>query len=153
MIYVIYICLCGIMLGLDILSKQLISGNMSVGDTIPLIENIFHLTFIKNYGAAFGMLSGEQGFLVLFTAVIVIAIILYVIFARPKNHFMLLSFAMITAGGIGNLIDRISLGYVIDFFDFRLINFAIFNVADIFVVCGAILLAAYMVFFDGKRQK
>ena len=78
--------------------------------------------------------------------------VLYVLIKKPKSRLLIVSLAMITGGGIGNLIDRISLSYVIDFIDFRIINFPVFNVADIFVSVGAALMCVYIVFFDGKNS-
>ena len=78
--------------------------------------------------------------------IVIIAVVLFVIAKRPKNKLLLLSLSMIASGGIGNLIDRIRFGYVVDFLDFRLINFPIFNVADIFVTVGAALFIALLLF-------
>lgn len=130
----------------DILSKYIVTANMSVGLSIPLWKNVFHLTYVRNTGAAFSMLSGQRIFLIVLPIIVILAVIIYVIVKKPKNRLLLLSFSMIISGGIGNLIDRIKFGYVIDFLDFRLINFPVFNVADIWVTLGAALFICILLF-------
>ena len=149
--YIIYLISGLLMLAADIGAKQIVRANMSVGDTIPLIKNVFHITYVRNEGAAFSILSGKQELLIIMTAVFLIALLIYIIVKKPDKHMQMLPLTMILAGGVGNLIDRATLGYVVDFFDFRLINFAVFNIADIFVVCGAILLGVWLIFFEEKN--
>ena len=144
--YIVYLILCAVLVAADILTKYLTTQNLDVGSTIPLIDGVFHLTHIRNTGAAFSILSGQRFFLILLPIAVVFALLIYVIVKKPQNKLLLLSFSMIISGGIGNLIDRISLGYVIDFLDFRLIDFPVFNVADIWVTCGAALFVILLLF-------
>lgn len=144
--YLLYLLMCAVLVSADIITKQLAVTNMSVGSTVPLIENVFHLTYVRNTGAAFSILSGQKIFLILLPIVIIAVILVYIAVKKPKNKLLLVSFSMIISGGIGNLIDRISLGYVIDFFDFRLINFPVFNVADIWVTLGGALFVILLLF-------
>lgn len=130
----------------DILSKYIVTAKMSVGQSVPLWENIFHLTYVRNTGAAFSMLEGQRIFLIALPFLVIVALIIYIIVKKPKNRWLMLSFSMIISGGVGNLIDRIRLGYVIDFLDFRLINFPVFNVADIWVTLGAALFVCLLLF-------
>ncbi|MCT4633849.1 MAG: signal peptidase II [Firmicutes bacterium] len=135
---------------LDQIFKYLTVTKLSEVATFPLIENVFHLTYVKNTGAAFSMLSGKQGFLIAMTLIVIIFIFYYI--WKNKNvedkKWVVFSIAMIQSGAIGNLIDRIRLNYVIDYFDFRLINFAVFNFADVLIVCGTILLGILMIVFN-----
>ena len=149
--YVIYIILYAVMLAADLISKHITAANMKIGQTIPVIRNVFHITYVMNEGAAFSIFSGKQTFLVIITAAALLAVIIYIAVKRPKNPLIMTSLTMILAGGTGNLYDRIALNGVRDFFDFRIINFAVFNVADIFVVCGALLLALYLLLSDEKE--
>lgn len=71
---------------------------------------------------------------------------------KKESKVLLIALAMVIGGAIGNMYDRIVLGYVVDYFDFRVINFAVFNVADVFVVCGSILLGIYLIFIEGKEK-
>lgn len=149
--YVIYLILYAVMLAADLISKHIAEANMKLGQTIPVIRNVFHITYVMNEGAAFSIFSGKQTFLVIITAAALLAVIIYIAVKRPKNPLIMTSLTMILAGGTGNLCDRIVLNGVRDFFDFRIINFAVFNIADIFVVCGALLLVLYLWLSDEKK--
>ena len=149
--YVIYLILYAVMLAADLISKPIAEANMKLGQTIPVIRNVFHITYVMNEGAAFSIFSGKQTFLVIITAAALLAVIIYIAVKRPKNPLIMTSLTMILAGGTGNLYDRIVLNGVRDFFDFRIINFAVFNIADIFVVCGALLLVLYLWLSDEKK--
>ena len=135
-----------LMIGLDQLVKYWTISYIKPVSTIPLLENVFHLTYIENRGAAFSILQGQKWFLVCIT-MIVLAMV-FVAFRKKMIVHKTGEWALllITGGAIGNLIDRIVRGFVVDTFDFRLINFPVFNVADIFVVCGGILLIFYILF-------
>lgn len=146
MIYLFYALISLLMIAADIVTKVLTVENMPLGSSIPLWDGVFHLTHIRNTGAAFSILSGQRFFLIALPLIVVLAVIAYVIIKKPKNKILLLSLSMIVSGGIGNLIDRIRLGYVVDFLDFRLINFPVFNVADIWVTLGAAVFIALLLF-------
>lgn len=136
---------------MDQLVKRIIVANLSLAQTIPVIQDIFHITYIRNTGAAFSLMDGMQWFLVLFPVLLVVAAVAFLLIKGKSEHPLLLaSVSMIAGGGIGNLIDRIAYGYVVDFFDFRI--FPIFNVADIFVCIGCGLMILYVLFFDGKND-
>lgn len=136
---------------LDQLVKRIIVANLSLAQTIPVIQDIFHITYIRNTGAAFSLMDGMQWFLVLFPVLLVVAAVAFLLIKGKSAHpLLLVSVSMIAGGGIGNLIDRIAYGYVVDFFDFRI--FPIFNVADIFVCIGCGLMILYVLFFDGKND-
>jgi len=118
--------------------------------TFPLFQNILHLTYVENTGAAFGIFQNSQIFLSVISAVFIVVIFIYITYRRPKNRLFLYSLALMAGGAAGNLIDRARLSYVIDFIDFRAINFAVFNVADSAVVSGVILLLYYYIFNKEK---
>lgn len=149
--YIIYCVLFAAMLALDLISKYIVDVKMEPGQTFAVIDGVFHITYVINEGAAFSIFSGRQIFLIGITAAALLAAVVYIFVKRPKKRMIMLPFTMILAGGTGNLYDRIFLNGVRDFFDFRLINFAVFNVADIFVVCGALLLMLYLLFFEDKK--
>lgn len=142
------------LVGLDWLTKYWIQTSMALNDTIPVIDGIFHITYIHNYGAAFSILQGKQSFLLIVTGIAMAAILGYMVIAqiRKKAHSLeLWSLTLILAGGIGNFIDRVRLGYVVDFFDFRV--WPIFNVADIAVCCGCGLLVLYVLILEPRMEK
>lgn len=138
---------------LDQITKWLAVEYLIPVGTVPIIKDAVHLTYVENPGAAFGMMQNSRWIFLLVSSVAIVAIIVYLIKFAPKNKLALTSLAFILGGGIGNMIDRVALGYVVDFIDFRLINFAVFNVADSFVCVGAALLIIYVLFIDGKENK
>ncbi len=114
-----------------------------------LIDGVFRLYYTENTGASFGLFSGGTLFLTIFNVVILSLLIYFLIRQRRKNpsrRLFHISMAMIAGGAVGNLIDRISYGYVIDFFDVYAVNFAIFNIADCFITLGAAVFCACLLF-------
>lgn len=125
---------------LDQLIKYLISKYMRPSQSIPLIKNFLYLTYIKNTGAGFGILKGSNTILI-FTSLIIIGIILFYFDRIIKEKPIHIPIALILGGAIGNLIDRLFLGYVIDFIDFRV--WPTFNLADSCITIGALWLVVY----------
>lgn len=126
---------------LDQAVKLYIDSNYKVGETTPVIKNVFHITYVVNEGAAWSSFSGKTVMLLSVTAVILVAVIMaYVVFLK-KDMFKPLRVLMVflASGAIGNMIDRFTKGYVVDMFDFKLIHFPVFNVADIYVTCSVII--------------
>ena len=135
----------------DRIVKLLVSSNLAVGETIPLIENVFHITYVQNRGAAFSMWEQQWLILVVLPAVVMLAgMILLYVRRKTWNRFYLLSISFICGGGLGNLIDRTAQGYVVDMFDFRV--FPVFNIADIFICAGCGLLLLYIIFIERKHD-
>lgn len=147
----IVLCFSLLIVGLDQFFKKLAIENLSSIETMPIINDVFHFSYIENAGAAFGILDEKSMLLSVLTIVILAVIIWFIITGKIKNKFILWTMALILGGGIGNLIDRLSRGYVVDYLDLRVINFAVFNFADCCVVIGAILTILYMFFVDGKN--
>ncbi|MBO4940721.1 MAG: signal peptidase II [Clostridia bacterium] len=137
----------------DFLTKILAKTHLSGLGSIPLIEGVFHLTYVENKGAAFGIMQG-RGLLFVAVAVGFVAVVLWIsVRVKNKPPILNLGISFMTAGALGNMIDRIVYGYVVDFFDFCLIKFPVFNVADIFVCLGAGALAVFFVFFEEKWRE
>jgi signal peptidase II len=137
-----------LLVGLDQVTKYLAIVYLKSDGPIPIIKNVFELSYVENRGAAFGIMQNKGLFFVI-TTFIILAFILYYYRKIPKGQkYNLLRWTLlvIVAGAIGNLIDRLYLGYVVDFFYFKLINFPVFNVADIYVTVGAILLLILILF-------
>jgi len=137
---------------IDQLSKLAVLRFIKPIDTVPLLEGIFHMTYCGYRGAAFGILQGRFGLLFVITALVLIAVTVYMIKKQPKSLCLTAAVTLLVGGALGNLIDRMFRGFVVDFLDFRLIHFPVFNVADCFVVCGAILLMIYVLFFEGRKE-
>ncbi len=126
---------------LDQFTKLLILGSLEENQRIVLINNVFHLTFVKNTGAGFGILKGFGPFLIVFSIVVIGIILYYLKEIGEREHLLQLLMAFVLGGTVGNLIDRLRLGYVVDFLDFRI--WPVFNSADSFVTIGVIGLIIY----------
>lgn len=145
---------------IDQLTKGLIQQKFFLGESIQVIPDLFHLTYVRNSGAAFGMLAYAPDYIrtPLFFALPVVACfwLLYLIWkTRNNNLLQCLSYTLIFSGAVGNLIDRFSMNYVVDFFDFfwSTHHFATFNVADSSITIAAILLIFEMLFLENKKIK
>lgn len=150
---VYYIIAFGIII-LDQLTKWLVVRNMEVRESIPIVENIIHLTSHRNAGAAFGILQGQM-WLFYVATVAVVAVIIYMIQTQLEgSRWYGTALGLILGGAIGNFIDRLLEGAVVDFIDVYIFtyNFPIFNVADISLVTGVIMVIIH-VFLEEKRQE
>lgn len=133
---------------LDQITKLLVIGNMALYESVPVIPHVFSFTYIHNYGAAWGIFSEHRWIFIAITgiAIIVLPIFLY---RYRKLHFLFgLSLSLIIGGAIGNMIDRLFRGFVIDFLEFTFIDFPVFNIADICVTVGTVLMFIYIAFID-----
>ena len=145
----LYISIITLSIILDRITKSLAVKYLMPIPTFPLWKDVFHLTYCENTGAAFSMFSNSTMALTVFSVLIAVLLFLFLIGQikkNPEKKFYLTGITMIIGGAIGNIIDRITLGYVVDFFDFTLINFAIFNVADCFICVGGAIFCLYLLF-------
>ncbi len=155
----VWIILTVACVALDQITKILVSGNMTLGEEIDLIPGVFRFKYITNDGAAFGMLDNARWVFLVFSTAAIIAMIAFFIIKKPKDKLLCSSLCLIVGGGIGNMIDRIAYGEVVDFIDFYAfpkIWSYIFNVADICVCVGAGMLILWLVLDmirDTKKQK
>ncbi len=152
--YIIGILSVILLVAIDQLTKFLAVRFLLPVESIPIIKDVFELCYVENRGAAFGLLQGFRwGFLIITIPVIGVICYLYAKIPKEKSfRLMRISLILIGAGAIGNAIDRLINGYVVDFFYFKLIDFAVFNVADSFLVVGTILLA-FLLLFVNKEVK
>jgi len=126
----------------DQISKILAVKLIDINHSIEVIKNFFYLTYTHNTGAAFSILTGQRLFLILIAVAILIILFNYIRKNKVKEKIEILSFSLIIGGSLGNLIDRIVRGFVIDFIDIKIFgyNFPVFNIADTFIVIGVFLL-------------
>ena len=124
----------------DILSKRWAETVLAPAGSMPMIEGVIALRYAENTGAAFSAFSGAMALLSIFSLAVCVAVLAYMIWHPEMDGLIKCSLSMVLAGGVGNLIDRITRGYVVDFFEFQFVEFAIFNVADICITMGAALL-------------
>jgi len=138
---------------LDQAAKFFAAGLLQSVKTLPLWENVFHFTYVENPGAGWGIFSDHTWLLTVVTFVVIVAAVTYMVVKRPTNRLLVTGVTFMIGGAVGNLIDRVRLGYVIDFFDFTLIDFPVFNIADCFITVGAIIFVIYVIFFSDKKEK
>lgn len=152
----LYVLVAAILVVLDQVSKYWVRTHMAVGESLPFISKLCQLTYVQNRGAAFSSMQGMRWLLVALTVVFVIAAFWALCKGKIRGPLGRWSLVVVLGGAVGNLIDRVLFGYVVDMFDVLFMNFAVFNVADIFVVCGGIVLCVYLAFFsdlfDGKQK-
>ncbi len=120
---------------------------------LKLIPEVLHLTYVENKGAAFGMLADHRWVFIVISTVAIIALAAYLFIKKPKDKLLCISLALIAGGGIGNMIDRIFRGFVVDMIDVTCINFYVFNVADSAVCVGCGLLILYMILDEIRTKK
>ena len=149
----LYALLAAALVALDQLVKFLVRSNIGLGESVPFFPHVLQFTYVQNTGAAFSLLEEHTWVLTLISlgASILLAVLLFKkVFPHP---FAMTCLSVVLAGAVGNLIDRAFLGYVTDMFQTLFINFAVFNVADICVVCGGIAFCVYYLLFHGKEDK
>ena len=154
--YLIYSAVILLGIALDQLTKLLASLYLKPIDDVPLWDGVFHLNYHENTGAAFGMMADARWIFMLFSTVAILLFGVYLFSGRVESRLTGVAMAMIVSGGIGNMIDRIAAGYVVDFLYFKLINFAIFNVADAIVCIGAgllVLAVTLELIAEAKKKK
>lgn len=138
----------------DQISKYLVIAHIEPGGIVPVLDGVVHLTHVHNDGAAFSIFAGQQWLFAVIFAVFAAAIIWE--FSKKKLPFTTLERFLIIAifaGGVGNMIDRLRWGYVEDMIAVEFIDFPVFNVADIFISCGCVLLLVHLIFFNRKFWK
>lgn len=159
MVYIALAVAAGL-IGFDQLTKLLVVSNMQPHQSIPIIAfrdtHVLNLTYERNTGAAFSILEGKRIFLIILTAVVLAGMLYLLLAGRVKKKPYIWCMSFILAGGAGNLIDRIFRGYVVDFIDVKIINFAVFNFADICAVVGSVGLLLFIIIDeirDVKKKK
>ncbi len=147
MIAVILICVI-----LDQATKYLAETYLMPIGSHTVIDGVLDLTYMENTGAAFGMMNGMQKIFIFVTAVAVL-VLLYILITKKLHPFARWSMIILVGGALGNLIDRVVRGYVVDFIDFTFVNFAVFNVSDIFTVAGCLCLIFYLLYSEFHKEK
>lgn len=138
---------------LDQLTKFLTVKNLKPVKNIDIIPNILSLTYVENRGAAFGILQNARWFFIVATVVFLLCLTVYILKVKPASPLFRLCASCIYAGAVGNLIDRIAKGYVVDMIRVHFFDFPVFNFADCLIVAGAVLFAVYIIFYDKQYPK
>ncbi len=141
------ICLSVVVL--DLLTKYLTVQFLApLNYDVVIIPRVLSFSYVENKGAAFGILANNRWIFMVLSVILIVAIILVLKYSKISHPLFVFSASMILGGGIGNMLDRIFLGYVVDFIKVTFIDFPVFNIADCSVVVGTILLAVYIIFLD-----
>lgn len=153
MLYALFVVLAVVLLAVDQWSKLWITANLPLGESLPFLPGFVELLTVHNYGAAWSRFSGQRWFLIILTVIIMAAVTVALV--RIVRHPLgIAAGCLILSGGVGNIIDRLRLGYVVDMFHFEFWqSYPVFNVADMCVVCGAILGAIYYLWIYEKYDK
>ena len=139
----VYPLIAAVVIGLDQLTKYMVRSSMQPGDSIPLIGSWMRILYVRNTGTAFSMFAGNKWITIVFTAILITACIIYVVHeARSGSRAVSILLTFVISGGVSNLFDRLTLGYVTDMISCW--GFAVFNVADIAVTCGCALTIIYI---------
>ncbi len=144
-----------LLVGLDQVTKYLALMQLKPVGSVTFVEGFMDFTFVENRGVAFGMFSGQKWFILLLTGIIVAVMIYYFVRLPHSRQYQWVrgAIVLVLAGAVGNMIDRIFRGYVVDFFEFTFFDWPVFNVADIYVVVGVILLAILILFVIKEEPK
>lgn len=156
--YVLYTVIIVLGIILDQVTKAAVAANMALHESIPIIDGIIHITYVQNKGAAFGMMADQRWLFIVVSTLAIIGFSLYLYLGHAQNTLYAVAIAMVISGGIGNMIDRIGLGYVVDFIHCKFVKypvfsdggmrwqeFPVFNGADSFVCVGAGLLVLALI--------
>ena len=156
MLQVITLISVALLVAVDQIIKLLVTEHLKPIGSLPLIDGFIQLNYAENTGAAFGSFGAHTELLSIFTAVVILIGFYYLFSQKRKVDIEYVCITLIIAGGLGNLVDRIFLGYVVDYIEPLFIKFAIFNFADILVTCSSVVLVIwliYEIYRDGKAEK
>ena len=144
-----------LVVALDQVTKYLTVSNLDLGETFPVIKDVLHFTYVRNEGAAFGILAEHRWVFMVVSVIGIAALFVWLAVAKPESKWMRIGITFVVGGGIGNMIDRFVLGYVIDMIDCRFIDFYVFNAADSFVCigCAMVILGLIAEIIRENRRK
>lgn len=147
----IWMIIAAAIVAVDQICKLLVMTNLSNTDCIHFLPGVIDFVYVKNTGAAFSILSDNTPILAAVSVIFCIGVLIYWYFKKPENRLFKLSLTLLFAGALGNAIDRVIRGFVVDFISTVFVKFPVFNVADIAITIGAVLLIVYMMFFDKEE--
>lgn len=137
---------------IDQLLKLLVVNTIKTSGSVEILGGLVNFQYVENRGMAFGMLKDCRWLFIIFTVIVVVGVIIYMITTKPQSKFLLTSLALILGGGVGNLIDRIFLGYVVDYIQLSFFS-PVCNFADYCITIGTVLLIIYILFFSPLNEK
>lgn len=137
----------------DQITKYFAEKNLADGKIVSFLPGFVQFRYVQNTGMAFSMLSGARWIFVVITIIVCGGVMWFLFSNRAKSLWVYWSLGVVLAGGVGNLIDRARFGYVVDFIEPTFVNFAVFNIADCAVTCGAAVLVVYLLIDAFKKDK
>ena len=152
---ILWSLIVAVIIALDQISKYWVVNNIGPTDSISVIPDLIDFVYVKNTGAAFSFLADRTYgiiFLSCISIVFCIGVVWFMIKMKPQNKLLTISLALMLAGAFGNVIDRIARGYVVDFIEATFVKFPVFNVADIAITIGAVLVIIFVLFFDKSKS-
>lgn len=151
MIYIIFVA---ILFTIDQITKSMTHNNLLLGESIPVIKDFFHFTYVRNEGVAFGIFQGKIQIITIVSILAVIGIIYYVVkYEKNSSKLIHYAYALIISGAMGNITDRIFRGFVVDMMDFRGIWSYIFNMADVYINIGVALMLLDYILVERKKKE
>jgi len=142
----VFVAIAIAILAIDQIAKAVVRANLVEGRIVRFVPGLLNLTFVQNVGAAFGLFPGRQPIFIVTSCFVLFATAAYWRRAHPREWPVVIALAMVSAGAVGNLIDRVVVGQVTDFLEFAFVRFPVFNVADMAIVCGVAVLALWLLF-------
>ncbi len=149
----LYALLAAVLVVLDQVVKFLVRANIPLGEGVPFLPHILQLTYYQNTGAAFSLLNEHTWVLTLISAAASVLLVVLLVRKTFSHPLAMTTLSLVLAGAVGNLIDRLFMGYVTDMFQTLFMNFPIFNVADICIVCGGIGFCIYFLLLDKEKEE
>lgn len=141
-----------VLIGIDRALKIFMPPLLADGKVVDLVPGFLQLRYVENTGAAFGFLKNSTALLSVLTAIVLVVLIYFFLFRSKTSNFLRYTLVLLIAGGLGNLFDRIVYGFVVDYFEFTFVRFAVFNAADCYITVGVIMLMIYVLFIDGRKE-
>jgi signal peptidase II len=135
----------------DQVIKLLVENNIGLYDTIEVVKGALQIVYVQNRGAAFSVLENMTGLLALVSVLFCAWVVYYFVRRRPESKLLCTALTLMFSGAAGNAVDRIVRGYVVDYIKLSFLSFPVFNLADVAITAGAVLLVIYILFFDKKK--
>lgn len=157
--YILWLAVSALLVTLDQISKLLIVKYLPEGRTVRVIPYLFDFVYVENRGAAWGMFADRRWVFIVISSVAIVVMALLLLYTAKGKKLFVIPLVLVFSGGIGNMIDRVSKGYVVDFIQFDFFkSFPVFNVADSYVTVGGIMIFVYLLFIDrsflsGKKKE
>lgn len=148
---ILWAVIAALIVAADQISKYLVVKNITVTDTVTVIKGVFEFVYVKNSGGAFSIMNNATWLLALISVIFCVGVAVYFVKCKPQKKSYCFALSLMFAGAAGNAVDRVFRGFVVDFIKTAFIDFPVFNIADIAITVGAVLLVIHIIFFDNTK--